>query len=91
MQEELLFGKPSNGKQMTEYIEGCHAFYNPVAEYTDNFFRWSSWLCVCSKRQIFHHNLLLFCSYVLISIKHEEEMELLDKLIYWFYWKLKFA
>ena len=46
VQEELLFGNPSNGKQMTEYIEGCHAFYDPVTEYMDKFFRWGSWLCV---------------------------------------------
>ena len=31
MQEELRFGNPSNGKQMMEYIEGCHVFYDPVA------------------------------------------------------------
>ena len=91
MQEELIFGKPSNGKQMTEYIEGCHAFYDPVADNMDKFFRWGSWLCVCSKGQIFHHNLLLFCFYVLISIKHEEEMELLDKLLDWIHWKSNFS
>ena len=91
MQEELLFGNPSNGKQMTEYIEGCHAFYDPVAEYMDKFFRWGSWLCVCSKRQFFHHNLLLFCSYALISIKHDEEMELLEKLLDWLHWKSEFT
>ena len=78
-QEELLFGNPSNGKKMTEYIEGSHVFYDLVAEYMDKFFRWGSWLCVCNKGQIFHHNLLLFCSYVLILIKREEEMELLHK------------
>ena len=45
MQEELLFGQPSNGTKMTEYVEGCHAFYDPVAEYMDRFFSWGGWLC----------------------------------------------
>ena len=83
MQEELLFGQPYHDKQVIEDFEICHAFYDPIAEYMDRFFRWRSWLYVCSKGQIFHHNLLLFFSYVLISIKHEEEMELLDKLLDW--------
>ena len=76
---------------MIEYFEICHAFYDPVAEYMDIFFRWSSWLYVCSKGQIFHHNVFLLCSYVLISIKHEEEMVLLDKLLDWLHWKSDFA
>ena len=42
MQEELLFGHPFNGKQMIEYFEICHAFYDPLAEYMDNFFKWYS-------------------------------------------------
>ena len=46
MQEELLFGHPFNGKQMIEYFEFCHGFYDPIAEYMDKFFRWGSWLCV---------------------------------------------
>ena len=87
MQEELLFGQPCHDKQVIEYFEICHVFYDPVAKYMDKFFRWSIWLYVCSKGRIFHHNLLLFCSYVLISIKHEEEMELLDKLPDWLHWK----
>ena len=62
MQEELLFGQPCHDKQVIEYFEICHVFYDPVTEYMDNYFRWSSWLYVCSKGQIFHHNLLLFCS-----------------------------
>ena len=64
-----------------------HVFYDPVAEYMDKFFRWIIWLYVCSKGQFFHHNLLLFCSYV----KHAEEMELLDKLLNWLHWKRDFA
>ena len=87
MQEELLFGQPCHDKQVIEYFEICHVFYDPVAEYMDKFFRWSNWLYVCSKEQIFH----LFCSYVLILIKHEEEMELLDKLLDWLHWKSDFA
>ena len=66
MQEELLFGQPFHDKKVIEYFEICHVFYDPVPDYMDKFFKWSSWLYVCSKGQIFHHNLLLFCSYVLI-------------------------
>ena len=73
MQEELLFGQPYHDKQVIEYFEICHAFYDPVVEYMDRFFRWRSWLCFCNKRHTFHHNLFPFCSYVPISIKHKEE------------------
>ena len=66
MLEELLFGQIYDDRQVIEYFEICHSFYDPVAKYMDKFFRWGSWLYVCSKEQIFHHNLLLLCSYVLI-------------------------
>ena len=72
-QEELLFGQPYQDKHVIEYFEFCHSFYDPVAEYMDRFFIWGSWLCVYSKGQTFHHNIFPFSSYVLISIKHEEE------------------
>ena len=91
MQEELVFGQPYHDKQVIEYFEICHDFYDPVVVYMDKFFRWSSWLYVCNKGRIFHHNLLLFCSYVLISIKHEEEAKLLDKFLNWLHWKSEFA
>ena len=87
MQEDLLFGQPYHDKQVIEYFEICHAFYDPVAEYMDRFFRWGRWLCVCSKGHTFHHNLFPFCSCVLIPIKHEEEIKLLDKLLDWLHWK----
>ena len=83
MQEELRFGQSCDDKQVIEYFEICHAFYDPIAEYMDKFFRWDSWLCICSKGHTFHRNLFPFCYYVLISIKHEEEAELLDKLLVW--------
>ena len=76
---------------MIEYFEICHAFYDRVAGYMDKFFRWDSWLCVFNKGQHFHHNLFPFCSYVLISIKNEEEAKLLDKLLDWLHWKSEFA
>ena len=78
-------------EELNEYFEIFHVFYDPVAEYMDKFFMWGSWLYVCSKEQICHHNLLLLCSYVLISIKHEEEAKLLDKLLDWLHWKSDFA
>ena len=36
LQRELLFEQPSHGKQMTEFFEGFHVFYDPVAEYMEN-------------------------------------------------------
>ena len=91
MQEDLIFGQPCHDKQVIEYFEICHAFYDPVAEYMDKFSKWGSFLYVCIKEQIFHHKILLLCSYVLISIKHDEEAKLLDKLLDWINWKLDFA
>ena len=35
MQEELLFGQPCHDKQVIEYFEICHVFYDPIAEYMD--------------------------------------------------------
>ena len=91
MQEELLFGQPCHDKQVIEYFESFHFFYDPIAKYMDRFFRWGSWLCVCSNRHPFHHNLFPFFSYVLISFKHEEEAKLLDKLLDWLHWKSEFT
>ena len=91
MQEELLFGHPFNGKQMIEYFENFHAFYEPVVEYMDKFSRWDSQLCVRNKGQFFDHKLLPLCAYVLILIKHEEEAELLEKLLHWLHWKSEFT
>ena len=76
---------------MIEYFEICHAFYDPVAEYMDKFFRRGSWLCVCKKGYNFHDNLFPFCSYVLISIKFDEKTDLLGKLLYWLHWKSEFT
>ena len=90
MQEELLFGQSCHDKEVIEYFEICHAFYDPVAEYMEIFFTWDSCLCICSKGHTFHHNLFRFCSYALISIKHEEESKLLDKLLDWLHWKSEF-
>ena len=32
MQEELLFGQPCHDKQVIEYFEICHVFYDLVVE-----------------------------------------------------------
>ena len=39
MEEELLFGQPCHDKYVIVYFEICHAFYDPIVEYMDNFFR----------------------------------------------------
>ena len=74
MQEELHFEKLCHDKQMTQHVESCHVFYDPVAEYMEKICNRNGWLCFCQKDQIFYQNLLPFCSYILISIKHDEEV-----------------
>ena len=83
MQEELLFGQPCHEKQVFEYFEICHVFYDPVEEYMDKCLNQNGWLCVCSKDQVSYHNLLPLCSYFLIPIRCGEESKLLDKLLDW--------
>ena len=40
MQEELHFGPPSHGKEMTKHLEGFPIFYDPIAEYMGGIFSW---------------------------------------------------
>ena len=35
LQRELLFEQLSHVKQMAEFFEGCHVFYDPVEEYME--------------------------------------------------------
>ena len=63
---------------MTEYAEGCHVFYDLVAEYMEKLRSDNGWLCLCNKSRVLYHNLLPFNSYVLISLKHDKKVYLLD-------------
>ena len=40
--------QPSHGKQMIEFFEGCHVFYDPIAEYMKRLFSQEGRLCVCN-------------------------------------------
>ena len=91
VQEELHFEQPYHDKQVIEYFESCHAFYDLVVEYMEILFTQNGWLCVCSKDQVFYHNFLSLWVSVLILIKHDEEVYLLDQLLGWIHWKLDFA
>ena len=76
---------------MTEFFEGCRAFYDSVTDYMDKFFSWGCWLCVCSKGQFFYDNFLPICFDVPISLKHEDKFVLWDHLLDWLHWKLEFT
>ena len=91
MQGNLQFEQPCHGNQMREYVEGCHVFYEPMVEYMEKFSTWGSWLSFCQKEEAFYHRLLPLCSYVLILIKHDERVQLLDKFLGWLHWKSEFT
>ena len=76
---------------MIEKIEGCHDLYDLVTEYVERIFSHNGWLCVCSKDQVFYHSPLPLCSYVLISIKHEDKVCLWDHSLDWIHWNSTFS
>ena len=40
----LVFEQPSHGKQMAEFFEGFHVFYDLVEEYMENLGSGNDWL-----------------------------------------------
>ena len=83
MLEELHFGQLSYGKQRTEYVEGCHVFYDPVEEYMDRLGNGNYWLYIYYKAQFIYYNLLPLSLSALFFIKHEERVSLWDRLLDW--------
>ena len=73
VQGNLQLGKPSHGKQMTMFFEGCHVFYDPVVEYMENLGNGNRWLYLYYKYQFICDNLLPLSLSSLFLIKHEEE------------------
>ena len=58
VQGNLQLGKPSHGKQMTEFFEGCHVFYDLVAEYMENLSSCNGWLYLYCKDQFLYYKFL---------------------------------
>ena len=87
MQGNLQLGQPSHGKQMTEFFEGCHVFYDPVAEYMENLGSGNGWLYFYCKDQFLYYNFLPLSLPYLCFIKHEEKLGLWDHLLEWLHWK----
>ena len=46
VQEELHLEQPSHGKQMIEFFEGFHVFYDHMEEYMENLGRGNGWLYI---------------------------------------------
>ena len=80
--------QPCHGKRMIENFEGCH---DPIVEYIESLCTGNGGLCVCSKDQVFYHNIFPLISSFLIWIKHDEEAQSLDQLLGWLHWKSKFT
>ena len=76
---------------MIENFEGCHVSYDPVAEHMEKLCNMNGWLFVCSKDQVFYHNLLPLRFSFLIWFKHDEEAQSLDQLLGWLHWKSEFT
>ena len=53
--EELHLEQPSHGKQMIEFFEGCHVFYDLVAEYMENLCSGNGWLYFYCKYQFLYY------------------------------------
>ena len=71
---------------MLEYIEGYDVFYDPVADYMEEFFSWNTWSCFQYKYQICYHWLFSLHLSFFILIKHDEEARLWDQLSDWLDW-----
>ena len=80
---KLQFGQPCHSKKIIEYFEDYHVFNDPVADYMGKKFSLDSGLCFLHKDQIYYHRFSVLCYSVLILIKHDEEVQLLDQLQYW--------
>ena len=72
---------------MTEFFEGCHVFYDPVAEYMENLGSGNGWLYLYCKDQFIYYNFVPLGPLVLFFVKHEEKVGLWDHLLEWLHWK----
>ena len=90
MLEGLQLEQLSHGKIMTEFFESFHAFYDPVADYIDEFYSGNGWLMyLYCKDQFLYCNFFPLGLSSLFFIKHEEKVGLWDHLLKWLHWKSK--
>ena len=91
MQGNLQLGQRSHGKQMTEFFEGCHVFYDPMVECMENLGTGNGWLYLYYKDQFVYYNFVPLGPSVLVFFKHEEKVGLWDHLLDWLRWKSNFT
>ena len=87
VQGNLQLGQLSYGKIMTEFFESCHAFYDPVADYIEEFCSGNDWLYLYCKDQFIYYNSLPLSLSSLCFIKHEDKVGLWDHFLEWIHWK----
>ena len=73
VQGNLQLGQLSHGKIMTEFLESCHVFYDPVVEYMENLGNGNGWLYLYYKDQFLYYNFLPLSLSSMFFIKHEEK------------------
>ena len=83
----LKLGHLSHCKIMTEFFESCHAFYDPVADYIDEFCNGNDRLYLYCKDQFIYYNLVPLGLSVLFFIKNEDKVGLWDHVLDWLHWK----
>ena len=71
------------------FFEGCHVFYDPVAEYMENIGSGNGWLYLYYKYQFLYYNLVPLALSVIFFINHEEKVGLWDHFLEWLHWKSK--
>jgi hypothetical protein len=86
LQMEPQFEQPCYSNQMLEYIKDYHVFLDSVADYVEEFFNWDSGSYFHFKEKICCQWLLEKHFFVLILIKHDQEILFLDQLLDWLYW-----
>ena len=90
MQGNLQLRWISHGQPMTEFFEGCHVFYDPVAKYMEGLREGNDWSYLCLKHQFVYHSLLPL-SVSFFSIEHHTRTRILGKLLDWLHWKSDFT
>ena len=76
---------------MTKKFESCHAFYDPVVDYIDEFCSGNGWLYLYCKDQFLYYNFLPLSLSSMFFIKHEDKVGLWDQLLDWLHWKSDFT
>ena len=83
--------QPSHGKQMIEFFEVFHVFYDPMEEYMEKLGSGNGLLYLYCKDQFLYYNLVPLSLSSLFFIKHEEKVGLWNHLLDWIHWKPEFT